>query len=106
LKHATLKRATLSASAKRTLGVGGNLTKAVKLPEGEETNDWFAANTVDFYNELNLIYGLIVDSAKAKYGNPGDGFPPGYEYRWPQPGNKTVSFSQQKVCSTLTIEIR
>lgn len=93
-KHATLKRNTLSALTKRTLGGGGNLAQAVKLPEGEEKNDWLAANTVDFFNELSLLYGLVVHSATEKYKNPGDGFPPGFEYRWSQPGKKPVgSFS-------------
>lgn len=89
-KHATLKRNTLSALTKRTLGAG-NLVATVRLPEGEEKNDWLASNTVDFFNELSLLYGLVVQSATQKYPNPGDGFPPGFEYRWSQPGKKPVS---------------
>jgi len=91
-KHATLKRNTLSALTKRTLGAG-NLVTAVRLPDGEERNDWLAANTVDFFNELSLLYGLVVNSATQKYTNPGDGFPPGFEYRWSQPGKKPMRVS-------------
>ena len=91
-KHATLKRNTLSALTKRTLGAG-NMVTAVKLPDGEEKNDWLAANTVDFFNELSLLYGLVVQSATKKYANPGEGFPPGFEYRWSQPGKKPIRVS-------------
>lgn len=34
---------------------------AVKLPNGHDRNEWLAINTVDFYNQLNLIYGSITD---------------------------------------------
>lgn len=35
------------------------MAHAVKLPKGEDLNEWLAVNTVDFFNELNLIYGTI-----------------------------------------------
>uniref|UniRef100_A0A7S2W3I1 Uncharacterized protein n=1 Tax=Mucochytrium quahogii TaxID=96639 RepID=A0A7S2W3I1_9STRA len=79
-KHATAKRSTLSQYTKRTLG-SGNLRAAVTLPDNEEQNEWLAANTVDFFNEISLLYGLVADDA-GKYTKPGDGFPPGFEYRW------------------------
>jgi len=79
-KHATAKRSTLSAYTRRTLG-SGNLRAAVTLPENEEENEWLAANTVDFFNERSLLYGLVADDA-ARFTKPGDGFPPGFEYRW------------------------
>jgi len=53
----------------------------VTLPENEEENEWLAANTVDFFNEISLLYGLVADDA-ARFTKPGDGFPPGFEYRW------------------------
>jgi len=79
-KHATSKRSTLSAYTKRTLG-SGNLRAAVTLPDNEDENEWLAANTVDFFNEISLLYGLVADDA-AKFTKPGEGFPPGFEYRW------------------------
>ena len=64
----------------KTLG-SGNLTEAVALPSGEDLNEWLALNTVDFFNELSLLYGVVVDDA-ARFTKPGEGFPPGFEYRW------------------------
>ncbi|KAL9618536.1 MAG: hypothetical protein Q9160_006792 [Pyrenula sp. 1 TL-2023] len=46
--------------AEATLG-SGSLRKAVKLPEGEDLNEWLAVNIVDFYNQINLIYGSITE---------------------------------------------
>jgi MOB kinase activator 1 len=83
-KHGNEKRATLSNHTKRTLG-SGNLRAAVALPKNEDKNEWIAANTVDFFNEISLLYGLVADDA-AKFTQPGDGFPPGFEYRWQAPG--------------------
>lgn len=33
----------------------------VKLPEGEDENEWLAVNMVDFYNQINLLYGAITE---------------------------------------------
>jgi len=62
--------------AEETLG-NGNLKLAVTLPEGEDINEWLACNTVDFFNQINMLYGTIgefctnescpVMSAGAKY---------------------------------------
>ncbi|RDW90397.1 Mob1/phocein family protein [Aspergillus mulundensis] len=46
--------------AEATLG-SGSLRKAVKLPEGEDVNEWLAVNVVDFYNQINLLYGAITE---------------------------------------------
>jgi len=46
--------------AEATLG-GGSLRKIVKLPEGEDENEWLAVNMVDFYNHINLLYGSITE---------------------------------------------
>ncbi|EGS23877.1 maintenance of ploidy protein mob1-like protein [Thermochaetoides thermophila DSM 1495] len=46
--------------AEATLG-GGSLRKVVKLPEGEDENEWLAVNLVDFYNQINLLYGAITE---------------------------------------------
>lgn len=62
--------------AAATLG-SGNLRQAVMLPDGEDLNEWIAVNTVDFFNQINMLYGTISDictpqtcsvmSAGAKY---------------------------------------
>ncbi|CAD5116896.1 DgyrCDS5739 [Dimorphilus gyrociliatus] len=49
MKHAT-----------STLG-SGNLREAVKLPEGEDINEWVAANTLDFFNQINMLYGTLTE---------------------------------------------
>ncbi|KAI4215795.1 MAG: hypothetical protein LQ351_001782 [Letrouitia transgressa] len=46
--------------AEATLG-SGSLQNAVKLPEGEDLNEWLAVNVVDFYNQINLLYGSITE---------------------------------------------
>lgn len=33
----------------------------MKLPEGEDLNEWLAVNVVDFYNQINLLYGSITE---------------------------------------------
>mmetsp|Transcript_26927 Transcript_26927/g.37814 ORF Transcript_26927/g.37814 Transcript_26927/m.37814 type:complete len:219 (+) Transcript_26927:93-749(+) len=52
------KRHELHKHAKATLG-SGNLKQAVQLPDSEDLNEWLAVNTVDFYNQVNLLYGSI-----------------------------------------------
>ena len=34
---------------------------AVMLPEGEDLNEWLAVNTVDFFNQINMLYGTITE---------------------------------------------
>ncbi|CAK9140994.1 unnamed protein product [Ilex paraguariensis] len=57
------KGAQLQRHIDATLG-SGNLREAVRLPPGEDLNEWLAVNTVDFFNQVNILYG------------------PKYEYRW------------------------
>lgn len=61
---------------------------AVQMPDGEDLNEWVAANTVDFFNEVSLLYGLVAENAQDKYNKPGEGFPPGFEYRWSDSSGK------------------
>eukprot|EP00462_Mataza_sp_D1_P013973 CAMPEP_0175167410 /NCGR_PEP_ID=MMETSP0087-20121206/28333_1 /TAXON_ID=136419 /ORGANISM="Unknown Unknown, Strain D1" /LENGTH=180 /DNA_ID=CAMNT_0016457309 /DNA_START=335 /DNA_END=878 /DNA_ORIENTATION=- len=35
------------------------MKEAVKVPEAEDVNEWIAVNTVDFFNEINMLYGSI-----------------------------------------------
>jgi len=58
--HPNQNSIKLSQHAKETLG-SGNMRAAVKLPQGEEINDWLAVNTVDFYNEISLLYGTLTE---------------------------------------------
>ena len=58
--HTNNKRHELHKFAQATLGTG-NLREAVLLPRGEDLNEWLAMNTVDFFNEVSLLYGTIMD---------------------------------------------
>ncbi|EOD38426.1 hypothetical protein EMIHUDRAFT_224486 [Emiliania huxleyi CCMP1516] len=65
------KRYQLHKFAQATLGTG-NLHEAVTLPAGEDPNEWLAVNTVDFFNEINLLYGVelidkLMEGDKEKY---------------------------------------
>lgn len=83
--------------AAATLG-SGNLRNAVQLPEGEDVNEWIAVNSklnhlgnvtddfiafsaVDFFNQINMLYGTITefcteDSCSIMSAGPK------YEYHW------------------------
>jgi len=52
---------TINATMKATLGGGAELKQAVKLPPGEDVNEWIAVNTVHFYNAANMIYGTCAE---------------------------------------------
>lgn len=58
--QAGAKGSKLSEYAKATLG-SGNMRSAVVLPKGEDVNEWLAVNTVDFFNEISLLYGTITE---------------------------------------------
>merc|ERR1712176_938322 len=53
----------------------------VKTPKGEKTNEWLAVNTVDFFNEISLLYGIITDYC-TKDTCPCMSAGPKYEYLW------------------------
>jgi hypothetical protein len=36
---------------------------------------------VDFFNEVSLLYGIVLEEEMPTVG-PGEGFPPGFEYLW------------------------
>ncbi|KAK6629745.1 MOB-like protein phocein [Polyplax serrata] len=50
-------RYSLHKHAQASLNSGIMLSAVVKLPPGEELNDWIAVH--DFFNRINLIYGTI-----------------------------------------------
>jgi len=74
------KRFELHKYAQATLGTG-NLHEAVTLPEGEDLNEWLAVNTVDFFNEINLLYGVIAEFC-TEQACPIMCAGPKYEYMW------------------------
>ncbi|KAF0306234.1 MOB kinase activator 1B [Amphibalanus amphitrite] len=70
----------LMKHAAATLG-SGNLRLAVQLPEGEDLNEWVAVNTVDFFNQINMLYGTIAEFC-TEHTCPVMSAGPKYEYHW------------------------
>jgi len=73
-RYDLLKRATA------TLG-SGNLRQAVKLPEGEDINEWIAVNIVDFFNQISMLYGTLTEFCTAERC-PIMSAGAKYEYHW------------------------
>ena len=75
----------LKQIAKMTLG-GGNIEIAVELPNGEDLNEWLAVNTIEFYNDINLLYGMLVEFC-TKESCPVMSAGPKYQYLWADGSN-------------------
>uniref|UniRef100_A0A914H550 MOB kinase activator-like 3 n=1 Tax=Globodera rostochiensis TaxID=31243 RepID=A0A914H550_GLORO len=78
--HGTL-RYNLHKHAQATLNSGVDLKQVVKLPASEVLEDWLAVNTVDFFNRINLLYGILADSCTPD-ACPTMSGGPRYEYLW------------------------
>lgn len=63
-----------------TLG-SGDLRQAVQLPAGEDLHEWVAVNTVDFFNQINMLYGTITDTCTLD-SCPLMSAGPKFEYLW------------------------
>jgi len=57
------------------------MRSAVVLPKGEDLNEWLAVNTVDFFNEISLLYGTITEFCTPSTC-PVMSAGPKYEYLW------------------------
>ena len=88
----------LKQIAKMTLG-SGNIEIAVELPKGEDLNEWLAVNTIEFYNDINLLYGMLVEFC-TKESCPIMSAGPKYEYLWAEGHSKTPV----KCCASEYIE--
>lgn len=74
-------RYDLHRRANDSLHSGLDLKQVVKLPPGEELNDWLAVHVVDFFNRINVVYGVVSEfctdtSCPIMSGGPK------YEYHW------------------------
>ncbi|KMZ57274.1 MOB kinase activator 1A [Zostera marina] len=74
------KSAELKRHIDATLG-SGNLKEAVRLPPGEDFSEWLAVNTVDFFNQVNLLYGTLTEFCTPTTC-PTMSAGPKFEYRW------------------------
>jgi len=70
----------LKQIAQMTLG-SGNMSLAVELPNGEELNEWLAVNTIEFYNEISILYGTLMEYCTPE-NCPIMSAGPKYEYLW------------------------
>lgn len=57
------------------------MKEAVKLPKNVVLEEWLATHCVDFYNDATALWEICYDDA-SQYTQPGEGFPPSFEYRW------------------------
>lgn len=89
-----------------TLGSGVALAQAVKLPRDENINEWLAVHVVDFYNQINMLYGTITEFCSPKTC-PRMTATSEYEYLW-QDSNltKPVSVSAPKYVESLMLWIQ
>ncbi|XP_037449476.1 MOB kinase activator-like 1A [Triticum dicoccoides] len=55
--------------------------EVVRLPVGEDLNEWLAVNTVDFFNQVSLLYGTLMEFCTPATC-PTMSAGPKYEYRW------------------------
>ena len=76
----------LKQIAQMTLG-SGNIDLAVELPKGEDLNEWLAVNTIEFYNDINLLYGMLEEFCTKK-SCPVMSAGPKYEYLWADENKK------------------
>ncbi|KAJ6641886.1 MOB kinase activator-like 3 [Pseudolycoriella hygida] len=74
-------RYSLHKQAQASLQSGINLRQVVKLPSGENLNDWIAVHVVDFFNRINLIYGTVSEYCNVTTCPTMSGGPR-YEYLW------------------------
>jgi len=59
----------------------GDLKAAVRLPLNEDLNEWIAVSTVDFFNQINLLYGSITQFC-TKEDCPIMSAGPKFQYLW------------------------
>jgi len=49
-----------------SLRTGLEMRQAVKLPNGEDRNEWIAMNTIEQFNTLTMVYDIIADFCTVK----------------------------------------
>lgn len=71
---------------------GYSKAEAEKQGKIDALNEWVAMNTVDFYNELQLLYSVCANYHEDNFKGLNQGFPPGYNYRFP--GKEIINGSE------------
>lgn len=101
-KNVDSRQVELLKHASATLG-SGNIREAVRLPEGEDVNEWIAVNSrnffelciiflvVDFFNQISMLYGTISESCtETKCPKMTAG--PKNEYYWSDGKNNPINY--------------
>ena len=60
----------------------GNLRAQVMQPPGEHTVSWLSRCANDCFRDISALCELTIQGWVNCYSLPGEGFPPGFEYRW------------------------
>lgn len=63
----------------------GDVKEAVRLPEGENINDWLSVNTVDFFNQLNWLFSSMIEKCTTE-ACPEMTAGPSFQYYWQDNG--------------------
>ncbi|KAI8821068.1 Mob1/phocein [Fimicolochytrium jonesii] len=74
------KRDQIQKYIVKTLG-GNDIWAVVEVPPNTSREEWIAVNTVDFYNQINLLYGCISEYC-TRESCPSMTAGPRYEYLW------------------------
>jgi MOB kinase activator 1 len=67
--------------------------RVVELPSGSTEEDWCIINSVDFFNDVSALWGIVCEEEQDENSSSilnqgiGQGFPPGFEYRFPSEKN-------------------
>eukprot|EP00890_Picochlorum_soloecismus_P006369 jgi/Picsp_1/6733/NSC_04074-R1_cytokinesis-related protein len=75
------KGLTLKKHIEQTLG-SGTVEQAVKLPKGEDANEWIAVNTVFFFNAISVLYNVLDGTLCNDEHCPIMSAGPQFEYLW------------------------
>uniref|UniRef100_A0A0K0ESR7 MOB kinase activator-like 1 n=1 Tax=Strongyloides stercoralis TaxID=6248 RepID=A0A0K0ESR7_STRER len=92
-----------------TLG-SGSIKDAIKLPMGEDVNEWIAVNVMDFFNQVTMLFGVIAEKCTEEVC-PKMSAGQNYEYYWTSntspmslPAYKYVDYLLSWVADTLDDE--
>jgi len=58
IKHKRITSNTLKRTFKAGINTGVDIVQLVKLPNGEDRDEWIAMNTIELYNTVKLMWGI------------------------------------------------
>jgi len=71
----------LQRNISETLGCDGSMREAVKLPKGEDEEEWIAANVCDFFNAQQFLFDMVQEHCTERTCEVMSAGPK-FEYRW------------------------